>query len=161
MTRRVARFTVNLYPLAFRRRYRDELLALLEQTPVRLHTLLDLLLGALDAHLRPYDGPTGALSTGERLRASTSGVLACWVIFAAAGFGFYKTTEDPPFSGAEHTHPLLGSAHAAIQVVATVASLAVILGALPLVARALAQSRRDRSLDRSAGPRRISRSPER
>lgn len=74
MTRRAARFTINLYPLAFRRRYGDELLALLEQTPVRLRTPLDLLLGALDAHLRPFEGLTGALSIGERLRASASGV---------------------------------------------------------------------------------------
>lgn len=47
---------------------------------------------------------------------------------------------------AERSHPLLGSAHAAIQVVATVACIAVIVGALPLIARALAQSRRDRCL---------------
>lgn len=144
MTRRAARFTINLYPLAFRRRYGDELSALLDQTPVGVHTLVDLLLGALDAHLRPYEGLTGALSVGERLRASASGVLACWVVFAAAGFGFAKATEDPPYSAAGDSHGLLAAAHVGVEVLAVVASLAVAAGALPLILAALGHARRDR-----------------
>ncbi len=151
MTRRAARFTITLYPLAFRRRYGDELQALLDQTPIRPHTLLDLLLGALDAHLRPYDGLTGALSVGERLRASASGVLACWVVFAAAGFGFAKATEDPPYSAAGNRHELLAAAHVGVQLLAVVASLAVVAGALPLILSALGRARRDRRLRRLLG----------
>jgi hypothetical protein len=39
----------------------------------------------------------------DRVRASTGGVLACWVVFAASGFAFYKTTEDAPFSAAGYS----------------------------------------------------------
>jgi len=42
--------------------------------------------GALAAHLRPGDGTQGVVGAEDRLRASLSGVLACWVAIAAAGF---------------------------------------------------------------------------
>lgn len=75
----------------------------------------------------------------------------CWIFFAAAGFGFYKTTEDAPFSAAGHVHPLLRDTHLAVQVVAVIASATVLLGALPLIAAALAHARRDRGVRRVVG----------
>jgi hypothetical protein len=68
------------------------------------------------------------------------------VAFAAAGFGFAVTTEDVPFGRAGSSHPVLGSAHAAIQALAIVASVAVIAGALPLIAAALKHARRERKV---------------
>jgi hypothetical protein len=62
------------------------------------------------------------------------------------GFGFYKTTEDAPFTAAGHAHPLLGDAHGSVQALALVASAAVLVGALPLIIAALAQARRQPSL---------------
>ncbi len=100
--------------------------------------------GALSAHLRPPAGV--ALDPADRVRASTSGVLACWAAFAAAGFGFYKTTEDGRFPAAGYEHPLLGDAHATIQALAVLASAAVVIGALPLVVAAIARARSQRSL---------------
>ncbi len=146
MTRRLARSVVSLYPLAFRRRYGHEMRALLDEAPATWATVFDLLRGALAAHLHQPAISAGAVDVGDRLRASVSGVLACWVVFAAAGFGFYKTTEDGPFTAAGHAHPLLGGAHLAVQALAVVASLAVVLGALPLIAGALAHARHERSL---------------
>ncbi|HEY4830082.1 MAG TPA: hypothetical protein VIH85_25180, partial [Solirubrobacteraceae bacterium] len=145
MTVRLARFALSLYPLAYRRRYGEEMHALLEDEPPRARTVLDLLKGALVAHLRPRNAPAGAVDPADRVRASASGVLMCWVLFAAAGFGFYKTTEDQPFSDAGHLHPLLRDAHLAVQAVAVIASAAVVLGALPLIAVALARARHDPS----------------
>ena len=46
---------VRLYPKAWRERYGDELMALLEDRPARPFDTLDLLLGALDAHLHRRD----------------------------------------------------------------------------------------------------------
>jgi hypothetical protein len=89
------------------------------------------------------------VAAADRVRASTSGVLLCWVFFAAAGFGYYKTTEDAPFSSVGHAHPLLRDAHVAVQAVALIASAAVMLGALPLIITALGQARRDRSFRRT------------
>jgi hypothetical protein len=65
------------------------------------------------------------------------------VLFAAAGFGFYKSTEDAPYPAAGNAHPLLGNAHLAIQAVAGIASATVVLGALALIPAVLAQARRN------------------
>ena len=140
MTRRLCLIALWLYPVAFRRRYEQELRALLDQEPTRPHTVLDLLRGALAAHLRPAAATSGFVDCADRVRTSASGVLACWVVFAAAGFGFYKTTEDSSFTAAGRLHPLLGDAHTAIQALAVVASVAVLVGALPLVVLALTQA---------------------
>jgi len=146
MTRRLAELILRCYPLAFRRRYGDEMRALLDETPAGAPTVLDLSRGAFLAHLRPPAGLAGVVDVGDRLRASTSGVLACWVVFAAAGFGFYKTTEDHSFEAAGSAHTLLGDAHLAIQILAILASVAVLAGALPLIVIAVNQARRERSL---------------
>jgi hypothetical protein len=145
MTGWLARQTLRLYPLAHQRRYGEEMRALLEDQPPGARAVFDLLKGAARAHLRPADAPAGVVDAADRVRASTSGVLLCWVLFAAAGFGYAKTTEDQPFSIAGHVHPLLRDAHVAVQAVALIASAAVVLGALPLILAALGRARRDPS----------------
>jgi hypothetical protein len=50
---------VHLYPARWQRRYGDEFLALLEHQPPSAQVWLDVVLGALDAWLRPQLGPTG------------------------------------------------------------------------------------------------------
>ncbi len=149
MTARLARLALNLYPLAYRRRYGEEMRALLEDRPASARAVLDLSRGALVAHLHSQNAPTDAVDAADRVRASASGVLMCWVLFAAAGFAFYKTTEDHPFSAAGHVHPLLRDVHLAVQAVALFASAAVILGALPLILAALMRARHDPALRRA------------
>lgn len=146
---RLARLALRLYPLAYRRRYGDEMRALLDDELPRARAVLDLLRGAARAHLRPGDMPAGVVDAGDRVRATASGVLLCWVVFAVAGLAFYKTTEDQAFSLAGHAHPLLRDAHVATQAVALLASAAVVLGALPLIAAALGRARRDPSVRRT------------
>jgi hypothetical protein len=148
MTGWLARQTLRLYPLAHRRRYGDEMRALLDDQPTRAGTVFDLLKGAAIAHLRPADAQAGVVDAADRVRASASGVLLCWVFFAAAGFGYYKTTEDAPFSAVGHAHPLLRDAHLAVQALALIASATVVVGALPLIAKALSQARREARLRR-------------
>jgi hypothetical protein len=152
MIGRLAQLALALYPLAFRRRYGAELRALLAERPARATTVLDLLRGALRAHLAPPPGSAAQLAPLERLRASVTGVLACWVLFTFAGFGFYKTTEDRPFGSAEAHHSLLGGAHLAVQMLASAAAVAVLAGALPAIALFAACARRDRSLWAIARP---------
>lgn len=146
MMRRIAAVALALYPLAFRRRYGEELKALLEEAPVRAVTVLDLLRGAIGAHLHPGIGPQGVVSLEDRLRASLSAVLACWIAFAAAGFAFYKTTEDAPFARAGSEHLALGASHLVVQVLAAAASLAILFGGLPIVLAAVKQAPHKRSL---------------
>ena len=146
MSAKLGRLTLRLYPLAFQRRYGDELRALLEQSPPGWLEVLDLARGALIAHLRPPKAAAACVHPVDRVRASSGGVLACWVVFAAAGFAFYKTTEDSPFSAAGHAHPLLGAAHVVVQAIAVMASAMVVVGALPLIVAALVHARREHSL---------------
>jgi hypothetical protein len=143
----LARQTLRLYPLAYRRRYGEEMSALLEDRPPDSRAVLDLMIGALRAHMRPGDA-AGAVDARERVRLSASGILLCWVFFAAAGFGYYKTTEDLPFSTAGHAHPVLRDAHLAVQALALIATGAVLLGALPLILSALARARHSPSMRR-------------
>jgi hypothetical protein len=144
MSRRLARAALTLYPLAHRRRYEPEMRALLEDAPPRPADVLGLVAGAARAHLRPPKAAATTVDQADRMRASASGQLACWVVFAAAGFGFYKTTED--FNAAGYMHPLLGDSFSTVQWLAFIASIAVLLAALPLVLAALAEARRRPSL---------------
>lgn len=148
MSRRLALWALCLYPLAFRRRYGEEMAMLIEQTPQRSLAVLDVVRGALTAHVRPPSALSGVLDPGDRVRASASGQLACWIVFAAAGFGFYKTTEEASFASAGDAHPLLGAAHLTVEALAITASAAVLIGALPLILAALVRARREPPLRR-------------
>jgi hypothetical protein len=44
---------IRLYPRAWRDRYEDEFLALLEERPPKIGDTVDIVRGALDAHLQP------------------------------------------------------------------------------------------------------------
>ncbi|HEX4108233.1 MAG TPA: hypothetical protein VHX88_08880 [Solirubrobacteraceae bacterium] len=140
MSRRLARAIVHrLYPRGFRRRYGDELDALLEDAAPGPLAVLDLLRGALVMRVRAPRGLSEELYVGERLRGGVSALLACWVLFCAAAFGFYKDTEGQSSFGDVHRHEILGGAHL---VVLGLASLAVLLGAAPLVLAVLGHARR-------------------
>jgi hypothetical protein len=148
VTRRLARLALALYPLAYRRRYGDEMEALIEDSGSSPAAVADLLRGALRAHLRPAPGIEGELGAGDRLRLGLSSILLCWVLFTVAGLGLYKTTEEHAFDSSSR-HQLLGSAHLAIEVLAILAAAAVVLGAAPLVVAALRQARDRRAVERA------------
>jgi hypothetical protein len=149
MSARLARLALALYPLAYRRRYGEELAALVEDTGASPRVIGDLARGALSAHLRPGPTVAGAVGREDRLRLAASSVLLCWVLFTAAGLGLYKTTEGRPFEGGAGAPGLLGTAHLAIQILALLATAAVAIGAVPLVLAAWRQ-RRDRPAARRA-----------
>ena len=139
MNARLARLALALYPLAYRRRYGEEMAALIEDSGASPRAALDLAKGAVLAHLRPERRVVDGLDGRDRLRLGASAVLLCWLLVAIAIFAFAKTTEDPDFSAAASAHPLLGGAHLALQVLAVLASIALLLGAGPLVVVALTQ----------------------
>lgn len=149
MSARLARLALALYPLAYRRRYGAEMAALIEDTGASPRAVADLLRGAARAHLRPERGLEQELGPDDRMRLGLSSILLCWIVFAGAGLGLFKTTEDRPFRAAGDSYQLLGAAHMAIQVLAVVASAAVVIGAAPLVLAALRQARDTRSVERA------------
>jgi hypothetical protein len=137
---RLARLALALYPLAYRRRYGEEIEALVEDAGASPRAVADLARGAVRAHLRPEPALAEALDRGDRIRLGVSAVLFCWVLFAVAGLALYKTTEGSSFAGTA-APGLLAGVHLAIQILAGLGSLAVVIGAAPLVVAALRQGR--------------------
>jgi uncharacterized protein YjeT (DUF2065 family) len=142
-----ARLLVGLYPDAWRKRYRTEVVALVEEDPPRLRGLTSLVIGAADAHLRPK-GKWSVTSPQTRMRLSLGAIFCCWIALSLNGIGFQKDTEDAGFATAGEHHPLLAIAHGAVVAGAALGALAIAVGGLPLVWQALYQTytRRDRRL---------------
>lgn len=142
MIKKLNRAAIGLYPMAFRERYGDELEDLIEQQPASARSTIDLAFGAARAHISPQAGLTNQLEPSVRVRLGLSAVLTCWIAFAAAGFGFAKTTER---DGAG-TSAALSDLHGLIQILAVVGMLAILVGGLPLAVMALRHAflRKDR-----------------
>jgi hypothetical protein len=149
--RRAARWALACYPLAFRRRYGDELAALVEDSPARAADVADLLRGAAAAHLRPQAGLARAVAPEDRLRATLAAVLGCFAVFAVAGLGFAKATEDAPFAAAGRAHALVGAGHAAVTALGLLAGAALALPVAALALAALRAARQDPRLRRPLG----------
>jgi hypothetical protein len=150
MSARLARLALALYPLAYRRRYGDELAALVEDQGASPRAVADLARGALGAHLHPERGVAESVSRDDRIRLGLSAVLLCWALFALAGLALAKTTEGALLEGKAGAPAMLGVARVGIEVLAVVGSLAVVLGAAPLVLAAVRQARTDRRVRRAA-----------
>jgi hypothetical protein len=85
---RIVTWILNFYPRRWRERYQEEMLALLEQHAISLTTILDVLLGAMDARLDPaYRTKEGFMF--HRLRDTR--ILATIYICALAIFLFSAT----------------------------------------------------------------------
>ena len=152
MTRRLAHLTLSLYPLAFRCRYGPEIAARLNESTTSARTVLDLARGALVAHARPPAALRDRVGVGvgveDRLRASLGGVLACWATFAAVLVAFAITNKDADFAFVSHQHPVLATADLAIAVIAVLATLSSVIGAVPLARQSLTQAIGDPRLRR-------------
>jgi DNA-binding PadR family transcriptional regulator len=97
---RVVLWILHLYPLAWRERYEAEMVALLEQHAITFWTVLDLLVGALDARMDPHYRRGRQLLPLLRLQASwrwfASACVACWL-----GFFIWLGMLDLPTNTAE------------------------------------------------------------
>jgi hypothetical protein len=122
---------VRLYPAAWRRRYGAGLAALLEDDPPGIGGTLDLIRGALAAHLQPLPG----MSAAARARSTVCVCLAGFFTFCVFGSGFAKATEDAPFTNAAKLHPLLGTTRGAIEVSALLCGMLALIAAALLVRR--------------------------
>jgi hypothetical protein len=83
---------VRLYPAAWRERYEVELRALLDERPQDVRDRLDIIRGAIDAHLHPQrrnDPPERAGSLGG-LRLAGSVATIGGVLWGLASIGFYS-----------------------------------------------------------------------
>lgn len=132
------RTLLRLYPRRWRDRYGDEFLALLEQQPVTPAVILDVLFGALDAHLWAHRSPV-AETAGERmmqrlraLRATALTVFCAYVTFVVAGLALLGMVDDSPFIPAMREHFALNACWLVVEAGAAVALLAAVVGGLPI-----------------------------
>ncbi len=130
---------LRLYPRAWRERYEDEVLVMLEQRSLSLADGVNLFFGALDAQLHPHLGTTG-MSLHERivhmfstLRRSLLTIFCTYVSFILAGWAFQKMTEYNDFKEAAQTHTIVGLSFNLVVIGAVMALLAVLAGGLPIV----------------------------
>lgn len=148
---KTAQYVLRLYPRAFRERYEEEILAMLEQRPLSFADILNLLTGACDAHLHPHLGTSG-MAWSERilqmfltLRRSVLTIFCAYVGIILSGMALQKMTEYDDFQETARTYPLVGLSFNLVIIAAVVACLSVLVGGLPVavtvVRSALARKR--------------------
>jgi hypothetical protein len=145
-------YLLRLYPAAWRERYGDEFAALLEETPLSLHSVCDVLLGALDARRLGFGRISDML---DRLRRAEITIFCAYIAFVVSGLGFAKMTEYDDFADATRAHPAIGVAFNVLVAGAWIAFAAMLVGGLPLAlvaARSALVARRWRILALLATP---------
>lgn len=136
----IQRLLLRLYPRSWRDRYEEEFLVVLTARPFSLFEGIDVLRGAIDAHLHPQFGTTDLSRTEKTrrmwltLRASLLMIFCASSGFLVAGLGFQKLTEAQEFATAAQTHTLLGFSFNLVVIGAVVALLALLAGGLPVIA---------------------------
>ncbi len=104
----MAAICVSMYPRVWRNRYGEEFLDLLTASPLTVVVVLDVVRGALDAHLHLSD-LMSEMSLPARMRSVVTTTFAAWLMFCFAAVVIWPTTNDPRFDEAADAHPLVGA----------------------------------------------------
>ncbi len=140
-----ARRMLCCYPRAWRERYEREMEQVLLSHTVTLWTLLDLLVGALDARLHPDFLPGRIKTMAYRLRTSEIVIFCAFVAYSVAWLAV-RFVRDP-ISVWEHAvqmHPEIGTALVAVDSAGVMALLALLIGGVPMVYVVVRNALRDR-----------------
>jgi hypothetical protein len=141
---------VSLYPRAWRERYGDEFELLLEDCLHSPLDVLDILLGALDAHFEvPYETNWRLINMVNKLRTTVLLVFTAYIVFIIAGFSFNGLIDDSEFA-LMRSNAALNIPYTAVEAGAVIGLLAIVIGGAPLawiiIRRAIASQRRDLGL---------------
>jgi hypothetical protein len=134
--KRSKHWLLYLYPRAWRERYADEYLALLEACPLSLWIIWDVCLGAIDAHLHLETVSGRMFPLMNKLRTSAVMVFCAYIGFVVAGLGFGKMVEYDDFTELLHSNSGVAIAYYTLYTGAFVALAAVLIGGLPLAVAA-------------------------
>lgn len=136
-----ARRLLRLYPPAWRARYSDEMADVLAHHRITIWTLFDIALGAADAHLHGDLLPGRLVSMAHRIRSSEVAIFCAFVLFFVGWIGL-RFIRDPLSIWLATTaqHPELLDALTALDICGASATLAILVGGLPLLASALTQA---------------------
>ena len=104
----IRKWFTSLYPKAWRERYGDEFEILLEESLHSPFDVLDILFGALDAHLEiPYETNWRYLNMINKLRSTILFVFAAYITFIVAGFSLTGLVDDSQFVPLMKSNPAL------------------------------------------------------
>src|SRR5262249_5445837 len=112
-----------------------EYCALLETQRASPLIVLDIIYGALDAHVCAL--ARRGRTRVSRVRMSEIAVFCAYIGFVLAGMGFQKMTEYDDFMDAARSHADIGVSYTTVMVGSGVALLAVLAGGVPLALAAL------------------------
>jgi hypothetical protein len=136
-----ARWLLGLYPRAWRDRYGDEVAVVLAEHQITCWTTFDLLLGALDAHLHRDLLPGWLQSLAHRLRSSEIVIFCSFILFCLAWIPLRFVRDPlPVWHSATSAHPELLTSLTLLDVGGSIATLAVLVGGVPLLFTALSQA---------------------
>ena len=140
-----ARRILRFYPHAWRERYESEMEHVLLNHNVPLWTLVDLLVGALDARLHPDLLPRRITTVMYRLRTSVIVVFCAFVVYSVAWFAVRFVRDSiPVWEQVVLVHPGIGTALGVVDSVGIVALLALGIGGVPMVYVVLCNAWRER-----------------
>ena len=145
---KVRNWLVQLYPRWWRERYGDEFEILLEECLHSPLDVLDILLGALDAHFElPYETNWRLMNMINKLRTTVLFVFAAYIAFIVAGFSLTGLMDDTQLVPLTRSNPALSASYTTIEVGSVVGLLAIVIGGAPLawtiIRRALTSNRKD------------------
>ena len=135
MIRSLRPMLTRLYPRAWRDRYGEEFTELLAQCLNTPMDVVDILLGALDAHLQLLSGESltwRVLNMLNKIRTAILIVFAAYIGFVIAGFALVGMADDSPMIALTRSNITLATAWIILQAAAAIALLAVVIGGLPL-----------------------------
>ncbi|HSB65135.1 MAG TPA: hypothetical protein VLD65_01070 [Anaerolineales bacterium] len=148
MSPAVRAWLTRLYPSSWRERYAEEFEALLEQCLHSPLDVVDIILGALDAHLQLLNGENAnwrLMNMLNKLRTTILIVFTAYIGFIVAGMALVGILDDSPMIPLMQTNPAPALAMTIVRVGSVVALLAMVVGGLPL---AITVIRRAWSVDR-------------
>ncbi len=133
---------VRLYPSEWRERYGAEFEALLEECLHSPLDLLDIFLGAVDAHLGTFSEANWRLwNMVNKLRTTLLIVFTAYIAFVIAGMSLVGLVDDSPAADLMKAgNPGLHYTWMAIAAASAIALLAVIAGGMPLAIVLLRQA---------------------
>jgi len=139
---------VQLYPHRWRERYGTEFEALLEECLHSPLDVLDIFLGALDAHLElTHEMDWRLMNMINKLRTTILVVFAAYIGFVIGGLSLYGLVDDSPAAALMKTDATLSAAWITVEAGSVISLLAVVIGGMPLaltvIRRALTSSRED------------------
>jgi hypothetical protein len=140
MSARMSARLLRAYPRAWRERYGDELMSLIEAESgngrISVRVALDVIGAGLGQRLRSAGLVGDEATPPRRMRAGVLLVLASWAAFVVAGLGFAKTSEHWQQLAPQPDRGVPAAAYDSVLLAAELGTLAVLLGIL-LAARPL------------------------